>query len=112
MVKIPIAVAVLALALVTPAQARAPLTQERADDEAAAFVNDQAELDLDAGDATITRSDLDSCEVLSSRRAECDGTFTYSDGSECDFVVTVRTTRRDRLNTDIEFVWCDEATAG
>lgn len=110
--KIALAIAV-ALVLAAPAQARAPLTQARADNAAEAFVNDQVEdLDVALGDdATIARADLDPCEVLSSRRAECDGTFTYSDGVACDFFLTVRTTRRDRLTTDSEITWCDDDEA-
>lgn len=104
--KIALAV-VLAVALAAPAQARAPLTQASADQEVANFVADQLDGLYVDGDPAVTQAETDPCEILSSRRAECDGTFTYSNGDECDFFVTVRTTRRGHVTSDSEITWCD-----
>jgi hypothetical protein len=103
------------LALATPASARPPLTQARADKEAASYAADQtqaaewAEWADEADDEfpAPTSADLDPCDLVSSRRAECDGTFTYTDGNQCDFLIVVRTTRRDRLTSDLELTYCD-----
>jgi len=44
----------------------------------------------DDSDTTITSFDLSPCDRDSRRKAECDVTYTLSDGSECDDTITVR----------------------
>lgn len=45
----------------------------------------------------IVRYELDPCDRVSASRAECDLTYIWSDGEECDDILTITTSRRNRL---------------
>jgi hypothetical protein len=45
----------------------------------------------------ITNVELDPCDRVARHRAECDFTWTMTDGDRCDDYIMVRTTRRGRL---------------
>ena len=51
----------------------------------------------DDADTTIDSFDLSPCDRDSRRKAECDVTYTLSDGSECDDTITVRVGARSRV---------------
>jgi hypothetical protein len=48
---------------------------------------------------TVTSFDLSPCDRDGRRRAECDVTYTLSDGEECDDTITVRLGSRNRVKT-------------
>lgn len=123
------AVALIAAALlVAPAGAGAAgpaLTLERADRAATRYLqaevrwwNHEAELDRQDWEAegqpaswehatTVTRWELDPCERVRRRRAECDYTWWTDDGERCDYLLEMTTTRRNRIAYLDDFEACD-----
>lgn len=106
-----IAVIVVAFAAASAnAATRTQLTQNRADRAALEDVRyqvDNGQAMTDADVAYATSFELDPCELMGPRRAECDGTLYYSDGDACDFVYEVRVTRRGRLTGELMIEVCD-----
>jgi hypothetical protein len=105
-----LAAPVALLLLAAPASARTPLTQDRADRAAATAARQDAAVVKELAvfdDPIVATTDLDPCDLLGSFRGECEGTFTYTDGVQCDFTVEIRITRRDKLGTNLEYTYCD-----
>ncbi|TML98054.1 MAG: hypothetical protein E6G10_23570 [Actinobacteria bacterium] len=66
----------------------------KAADKAAAEVVDTY---TDDSDATIDSYDLSPCERDTRRRADCDVTYVFDDGTECDDTIHVRLAARGRI---------------
>src|SRR2546423_5151239 len=58
---------------------------------------DVADTYTDDSDATIDSYDLSPCERDTRRRADCDVTYVFDDGTECDDTIHVRLNARGRV---------------
>lgn len=101
----------LSAVFAAPAHA-APLTQNAADRAAnRAMTHDVTEWNAEADLYTITHAEIDPCEVLTARRAECAFTYTYEDGDVCDGIATLERGRRGKLGARFVITVCDSDAA-
>lgn len=107
--------------------AATPLTQTRADKAATAYADDTVDTwsyfyddtrpvgpyydsndpETEEYNTYIESYELDNCDV-SGRKAECDITYHWAGGDLCDSIITVRTTRRNKVMVDDNGMECDD----
>lgn len=99
-----------ALAFPVAADARPRLTEQRATIEARQIIEAEiaySQEDNEADNPPFASYELDPCESLSQRRAECDATLYLTTGAACDALVEVVMTRRGRVAAEITTTVCD-----